>query len=246
MTTRPTRALTAAAATAMLLLAGCGGGDAPDPADATAASTSAVPDGPTAAATPTAVEPSVAAAEASAAAAADPAAATDPAGAALASALRAADLPAGWSVQANPVVAGDLGQSLAGICGYAFTSEDRRTAKYPVVGVDPSGAAGITSEAIAYDSPESASLALTELAAAFQGCPPEDYTFVQTPPADGLAPQNFRVAYQLSTGFLQVVVGQARGSVLSVLIGSDQAAVLAAGGSIAQRLALLPAAAVGG
>src|SRR4051794_37259500 len=127
-----------AAVAAVLLVAGCG-------SDAS----------PSAAGTTTGPEPAPAQAEASREAAADPAAATDPAGAALSVALRAADLPAGWTVQANPVPDGDLSDnpSLAGICDFPFTSEAHRVAKYPVVGADGSGAAQVTSEAIAYDGP---------------------------------------------------------------------------------------------
>ncbi|MGY1640030.1 hypothetical protein ACI782_02720 [Geodermatophilus sp. SYSU D00703] len=111
----------AAALAAVLLLAGCGTGDAPQE------------------------EPAPAEAEQSAAAAADPAAATSPDEAALAVALRASDLPAGWSVQANPVADGDLSDdpSLSGICGVAFASEEHRTAKHPVVGLDPQGGAAL-------------------------------------------------------------------------------------------------------
>src|SRR4051794_26700387 len=119
---------------AVLLLAGCGsdGGSSSAGTTSSAAGTSSGKS-----------EPEPAKAEASREAAADPAAATDPQSAALSVALRATDLPAGWTVQANPVPDGDLSDnpSLAGICGFAFTSETHRTAKYPVVGVDGSGTA---------------------------------------------------------------------------------------------------------
>ena len=75
---------------AAVLLAGCGGGGSPSSSGTTTS------------------EPHPAQAEASREAAADPAAATDPESAALSVALRAADLPAGWTVQANPVPDGDL------------------------------------------------------------------------------------------------------------------------------------------
>jgi hypothetical protein len=192
-------------------------------------------------------EPSAAQAEAAAEAAADPAAATDPAGAALAVALRAADLPPGWSVQANPVPDGTLSDnpSLAGICGHTFTSEAHRTAKFPVVGLDGTGTAQNSSEAIAYDSPAAAGTAVQELVQAFGGCPADQYTFVPGPSADGLAPQSVVFEYQLAGGTTQVVVAQARGAVLSVLIGEDPATTAQAGRSIAARLAALPAAAIG-
>src|SRR5689334_2736063 len=128
-------------------------------------------------------EPRPAQAEASREAAADPAAATDPESAALSIALRAADLPLGWTVQANPVPDGDLSDdpSLSGICGFSFTSEAHRVAKFPVVGVAPGGAAQMTSEAIAYDGPDAATTAVQELVQAFGGCPADQYAFQQPP-----------------------------------------------------------------
>jgi hypothetical protein len=217
---------------AVLVAAGCGG-DSTSSAPATTAGGSA--------------EPSAARAEASAAAAADPAAATDADSAALAVALRAADLPAGWSVQANPVPDGDLAgnPSLAGICGYAFTSEAHRVAKHPVVALDSAGAAQLTSEAIAYDGAGAADTAVQELVRAFSGCPADQYTFVPGPGAEGLADNSVVFQYELAGGVTQVVAAQARGAVLSVLIGEDPAATSAAARSIATRLAALPPAAIG-
>jgi hypothetical protein len=219
-----------AAAVAVLLLAGCGSSSS---SGSTASGTSA--------------EPSPAQAEASHEAAADPAAATDPQSAALSVALRAADLPAGWSVQANPVPDGDLSDnpSLAGICGFSFTSEAHRVAKYPVVGLDGEGSAQLSSEAIAYDGPAAAGTAVQELVQAFSGCPADQYTFVPGPGAEGLADNSVVFQYELTGGVTQVVVAQARGAVLSVLIGEDPATTTAAGRSIATRLAALPPAAIG-
>ena len=51
--------------------------------------------------------------------------------------------------------------------------------------------------------------------------------------------------YQLAGGVTQVVVAQARGAVLSVLIGEDPGTSTATGRAIAARLAALPAAAIG-
>jgi len=217
-----------AALAAVLVLAGCGSSSSSG-----AASSS--------------VEPPPAQAEASREAAADPAAATDPTSAALSVALRAADLPAGWTVQANPVPDGDLSDnpSLAGICGFSFTSEAHRRAKFPVVGLDGSGAAQMTSESIAYDGPDAATTAVQELVQAFSGCPADQYTFQPPPSAEGLADNSVVFRYQLAGGGTQVVIAQARGAVLSVLIGEDPAVATAAGRSIATRLAALPAAAIG-
>jgi hypothetical protein len=218
-----------------LLLAGCGGTATPGSASAPATTAGG------------SAEPSAAQAEAAAEASADPVAATDPQTAALAVALRAADLPAGWSVQANPVPDGDVSKnpSLAGICGHTFTSEARRTAKFPVVGVDSTGTARVSSEAIAYDSAAAASTAVQELVQAFGGCPADQYTFVPGPSADGLAPQSVVFRYELSGGTTQVVIAQAEGAVLSVLIGEDPDTTAQAARSIAGRLAALPAAAIG-
>jgi hypothetical protein len=221
---RPLAALAAVA----VVLAGCGG--------SSGSSSSAT----------TTSEPGPAQAEASREAAADPAAATDPESAALSVALRATDLPVGWAVQANPVPDGDLSDnpSLAGICGFSFTSEAHRVAKFPVVGLDGSGAAQLTSEAIAYDGPDAATTAVQELVQAFSGCPADQYTFQQPPGAEGLAENSVVFRYQLASGVTQVVVAQARGAVLSVLIGEDPATATAAGRSIATRLAALPPAAI--
>ncbi|NEK59937.1 hypothetical protein GCU56_18945 [Geodermatophilus sabuli] len=221
--------LAAAVAAAVLLLAGCGS----DPGDGGTA-------------TPTG-DPSPAQAEQSAAAAADPAAADTPAAAALAVALRAADVPAGWSVQANPVPDGDLSDdpSLDGICGVAFASDQRRTAKFPVVGLDPAGDALLASEAIAYDSAEAGALALTELRDAFESCPAEDRTIVDPPVVEGLAGTVVAVRVQLADGAVQDVIAQGRGAVVSVLIAEDAAAGATAAQGIATRLVALPGPAIG-
>jgi hypothetical protein len=222
---------------AAVLLAGCS-----DDGSSSSSSTT-----PHSSAAGTSAEPEAARAEASREATADPAAATDARSAAVAVALRAADLPSGWSVQANPVPDGDLSgnPSLAGICGFPFTSEAHRVAKYPVVGLDPAGTAQISSESIAYDGPEAATTAVQELVQAFSGCPAEQYTFVPGPGAEGLAENSVVFQYELAGGATQVVVAQARGAVLSVLIGEDPATATATGRAIAGRLAALPAAAIG-
>jgi hypothetical protein len=244
------RSLLPLAVAAALALAGCSGSD-DTPATAGSASSSAAPAGPSTApgpATPS-VEPDVASAAAAAEANADPAAVTDPAGAAVAVALRATDLPAGWTVQANPLGEGTtLAQnpSFDGICDQEFGSEAHRTSKQPVVAVDPTGAAQLSSEAISYDTGASASSALRELVAAFSSCPPDTYTFQPAPSAEGLAPMSVVFQYQLAAGGTQVVVAQADGQVVSVLIGDDPATTTAAGRAIAARMAALPAAAIGG
>jgi hypothetical protein len=203
----------------------------------------------TTATAPGSAEPPAASAAAAAEAAADPALATSPADAALAVALRAADLPAGWSVQANPLSEGAAlvdNPSLAGICGAPFTSEVHRTTKHPVVGLDGSRTPQVSAEAIAYDSAGAAATAVQELVQAFGGCPADEYTFEPGPPADGLAEDSVVFQYRLSDGSRQVVVAQARGQVLSVLIGENPATTAAAARSIAVRMAALPAAAIGG
>ena len=229
-----------------VLLAGCssGGGDAASAAKSAAASTPTAASG----AAGSSSEPAAAAAQASEEAAADPAKATDPGTAALSAALRASDLPAGWTVQANPVPdSNDLSKNptLAGICGAAFPSEAHRRMKFPVTGIDPKGAASVVAEAVAYDSPASAAQALAELRAAFASCPAEDRTVVAAPQVTGLAPDSVVVAYQLAGGLRQDVVAQARGAVVSVLIGEDEGTVAGATRSVASRLAALPSGAVG-
>ena len=168
--------------------------------------------------------------------------------AALAVALRATDLPAGWSVQANPVPEGsDLAgnPSLEGICGVTFTSEARRTVKFPVAGLDPAGAPSVVSEAIGYDSAAAGALALTELRDALSACPAGDRTFVEPPAIPGLAEDVVAARYTLADGTTQDLVAQGRGAVVSVLLAEDPAAGAAAAQGIAQRLRALPAAAVG-
>jgi hypothetical protein len=238
VTTRLPRTLIALAGSALVLV-GCSSSPSGDDAAASSSAGSSAP--------ASQVEPPAAQSEAAAEAAADPAAATDGRTAGLASALRVGDLPDGWTVQSNPTPDDDLGDSLAGICGYTFTSEARRTAKFAVVGIDPAGSATVASEAIVYDSPDGAALALTELRAAYGACPPDQYTFTTPPPADGLQPGAVVVTYELGdTQGAQAVVAQARGSVVSIVLGSDAAVAVGAGTSIARRLAALPAAAVGG
>ncbi|WP_369136909.1 hypothetical protein [Modestobacter versicolor] len=232
---------------AVLAVAGCTS-PAPSTAGSSASASSASGSSPAPAATGSA-EPPAASAAAAAEAAADPALATSPADAALALALRAGDLPAGWSVQANPLPSGAAladNPSLAGICGAEFTSEAHRTTKHPVVGLDGSRTPQVTAEAIAYDSPTAAATAVQELVRAFSGCPADQYTFEPGPAADGLAANSVVFQYRLAGGSTQVVVAQARGQVLSVVIGEDPATTSAAARSIAVRVAALPAAAVGG
>ncbi len=236
MTSRRSRLLLAPLALT-LLLAGCGSTDGQSSPAATSASAPGA----------TSPEPAPAQAEASAAAALDPAAVTSAQEAALASALRATDLPQGWTVQANPVPDGDLSNnpSFRGLCEADFPSEARRTAKFPVVGVDPQGTSLVTSESLSYDSAEGAAQALAELRTAFAGCEGPDRTFVPPPSADGLAADNVVEQYQLTTGTAQVIVAQARGSVVSVVIGDAPDVTLAAARSIAGRLAQLPASVIG-
>ena len=238
------RSLVPLAVAAALTLAGCSGPDG-DPA-AASTSSSAATAGPTV--EPTA-EPGAADAAEAASAAADPAAVRDPAEAAVAIALRASDLPAGWTVQANPLGEGTTiadNPSFDGICDQHFGSEAHRTGKQPVVAVDPAGAAQLSSEAISYDTVEAASSAVRELVAAFSSCPPDTYTFQPAPSAEGLAEMSVVFQYQLADGTTQVVLAQAVGHVLSVLIGDDPATTTAAGRAIATRMSALPAAAISG
>jgi hypothetical protein len=226
-------ATVATVAAVLLGLTGCGGSADRSTAPADTASSSS--------------EPAAASAAAAAEATADPAAAGTSEEAALAIALRAADLPAGWSVQANPLAAGaELADnpSLDGICGSRASTESHRTAKHPVVGLDATRAPQVTSEAISYDSAAAAATAVQELVQAFSGCPADQYTFEPAPSADALAADSVAVQYRLAEGSTQVVIAQARGRVLSVLIGEDPATTAAAARSIAVRIAALPAAAI--
>ena len=213
---------------AALLLAGCGGDGGADSSRTSA--------------------PAPAQAAESAGAAIDPATVPDARSAAFAVALRATDLPAGWSVQANPVPEGsDLAAnpSLEGICGVSFPSEGRRTVKFPVVGLDAQDVPSLVSEAIAYDSAEAGALALTELRDALTACPAGDRTFVDPPVIEGLAEDVVVARYELPDGGVQDVIAQGRGAVVSVLIAEDPAAGPGAARGIAQRLRALPGAAVG-
>ena len=201
---------------------------------------------PTTTAASSSPEPAPARAAVSAEAAADPAAASDPPGAALAVALRAADLPDGWSVQANPVPDGALAKnpSLAGICGATFASETHRTGKHPVTGLNPHGDAALVSEAISYDSAGAAASALAELRSAFASCNPDQLTVVPSPRVEGLTPDAVVVEYKVAGGSRQEVIAQARGAVVSVLIGEDEPTAARAAGRIAVRMAALPARAI--
>ncbi|WP_409333173.1 hypothetical protein [Trujillonella humicola] len=224
-----------AALAAVLLLSGCGGDDDGAAGDG----------GPTG--TPTSAPAPAQAAE-SAAAALDPASVGNAGEAALAVALRDADLPSDWSVQANPVPELsdlDANPSLEGICGVTFASEERRVLKFPVVGLDPAGAAEVASEAIAYDSAAAGALALTELRDALAACPAGDRTFADPPVIEGLADDVVVARYRLTDGTTQDVIAQGRGAVVSVLVAEDPAAGAAAAQGIAARLRALPPAAVG-
>ncbi|MGY1742520.1 MULTISPECIES: hypothetical protein [unclassified Blastococcus] len=228
---RPLRRAALAATLAAVLLTGCGGDGGDDAGGAT----------PTGA-------PAPAQAAESAGAALDPATVRNAGEAALALALRSSDLPAGWSVQANPVPEGsDLAgnPSLEGICGVTFASEERRVLKFPVVGLDPRDAPAVASEAIAYDSAASGALALTELRDALSACPADDRTFAEPPLVEGLAEDVVVARYRLADGTTQDVIAQGRGAVVSVLIAEDPAAGAAAAQGIAARLRALPPAAVG-
>ncbi|MCW2584284.1 MAG: hypothetical protein JWQ53_3074 [Klenkia sp.] len=238
MSTRRVRLLAPFTLAAALLVTSCS--DTDGDASPAATSTSSTP-------AATSPEPAPAEAEESAAAALDPAAVTSPDQAALASALRVADLPEGWDVQSNPVEDGDLSDnpSFEGLCETSFPSEVRRTAKFPVVAVDETGAPQLTSESISYDGADAAAQALAELRTAFAGCESADRTFVTPPSAEGLTADSVVVQYQLSSGTPQVIVAQARGTVVSVVIGDDPDATLSAARSIAARMAQLPAAVIG-
>lgn len=239
MTVRRTHLLLAPLA-AVLLTAGCGSTDGEADPSGTAAGSSSSAAGSSS-------EPAPAEAEASAEAAADPAAATTPAEAALATALRATDLPEGWTVQANPVPDGDLADNptLDGLCSASFSSEGQRTAKFPVVGIDPAGRPAVTSEAVAYGSADGAALALTELRTAFAGCESPEQRFGEPPSTEGLTADAVAAQYQLTTGTTQVIVAQARGAVVSIMVSDDPAVTLSAARSVATRMAQLPAAVIG-
>jgi len=239
VTTRRVRLLAPFALATALLVTSCSSTDG----DASPAASSATSSSPAA----TSPEPAPAEAEESAAAALDPTAVTSPDEAALASAMRVADLPEGWDVQSNPVEDGDLSDnpSFEGLCETSFPSEARRTAKFPVVAVDETGSPQLTSESISYDGADAAAQALAELRTAFAGCESADRTFVTPPSSEGLTADSVVVQYQLSTGTPQVIVAQARGTVVSVVIGDDPDATLSAARSIAARMAQLPAAVIG-
>jgi len=161
-------------------------------------------------------------------------------------ALTGADLPAGWTVQESPTDT-DIGDdpTFLGLCDFEFRSERRRTTKVPVTGIDPAGNAVLTTEAVSYDKSDGAELALIELRAAYENCPP-DQTFTDITPSaqTGLAEDRVVVEYTLAEGTTQTVIVQRRGSVLSVVLGEASLIVFDAARKIFQRLtALTPEAA---
>lgn len=162
-------------------------------------------------------------------------------------ALAAGDLPAGWTLEESPTD-GDIDDdpTFMGLCDFEFLSERRRTAKVPVTGIDPDGAAVLTTEAVSYDASDAAQLALIELRGAYANCPP-DQTFTDLPPSDqtGLAEDRVVVEYTLAEGTTQTVIVQRRGSVLSVILGEARLIVFDAARKIFQRLTSLTPEAAG-
>lgn len=162
-------------------------------------------------------------------------------------ALTAADLPAGWTVEESPTDGNlDDDPTFLGLCDFDFVSEARRTAKVPVTGINPDGAAVLTTEAVSYDAADGARLALLELRLAYGNCPP-DQTFVDIPPADetGLAEDRVVVEYTLAEGTTQTVIVQRRGAVLSVVLGEARLITFDAARKIFQRMAALTPEAAG-
>jgi len=162
-------------------------------------------------------------------------------------ALTATDLPAQWTVEESPTDGNlDDDPTFLGLCNFEFLSERRRTAKVPVTGINPDGNAVLTTEAVSYDEYDGAQLALIELRAAYQNCPP-DQTFTDIPPSDqtGLAEDRVVVEYTLAEGTTQAVIVQRRGSVLSVILGEDRLIALDAARKIFQRMSALTPEATG-
>lgn len=162
-------------------------------------------------------------------------------------ALTAADLPAGWTVEESPTDSNlDDDPTFRGLCGSEFQSENRRTAKDPVTGINPDGIAVLTTEAVSYDSSDGAQLALVELRAAYPNCPP-DQTFTDLPTADqtGLAQDRVVVEYVLPEGTIQTVIVQRRGSVLSVVLGEVRLITFDVARKMFQRMSALTPEAAG-
>ncbi len=162
-------------------------------------------------------------------------------------ALTAADLPSGWTVEESPTDNNlDDDPTFRGLCNFDFQSESRRTAKDPVTGINPDGVAVLTTEAVSYDAPDGAALALAELREAYPNCPP-DQTFTDIPPTDqtGLAEDRVVVEYTLAEGTAQTVVVQRRGAVLSVVLGEARLITFDAARKIFQRMSALTPEAAG-
>ncbi|MDQ3735501.1 MAG: hypothetical protein M3400_16160 [Actinomycetota bacterium] len=162
-------------------------------------------------------------------------------------ALTALDLPANWTVEESPTDSNiDDDPTFLGLCDSEFRSESRRTMKVPVTGIDPQGDAVLTTEAVSYDSPDGAALALVELRGAYQNCP-SDQIFTDLPVADqtGLAKDRVVVEYTLAEGTVQTVIVQRRGSMLSVMLGEARLIAFDAARKIFQRMAALTPEAAG-
>lgn len=162
-------------------------------------------------------------------------------------ALTAEDLPTGWTVEESPTDANlDDDPTFRGLCDFDFVSEQRRTAKVPVTGINPAGVAVLTTEAVSYDAPDGARLALLELRLAYANCPP-DQTFTDIPPTDqtGLAEDRVVVEYTLAEGTTQTVIVQRRGAVLSVVLGEARLITFDAARKIFQRMSALTPEAAG-
>jgi hypothetical protein len=110
--------------------------------------------------------------------------------------LRESDVKSNHTVELVPGGDQVTGEVTLDLCGALFPSEQARRVRHQVAAVLPSGsAAGIGSEAVLYDSPESAQQALDEVRAAQAKCP------------EGLVPSRVPEVPPLTTTFAKAPDG---------------------------------------
>lgn len=160
-------------------------------------------------------------------------------------AVQAGDLAEATTVTELPPADDLLGEPTFALCNWDFQSERRRIAVAQFAAQDESGALVVGNQNVVYDEFDAAELALTELRAAADNCPIEQYDFQEVAESEvaGLAEDRVvlrNVAPGRDPDGPVVTVVQRREAVLVILYGEALDPVLAAARAAADRLHALP------